>query len=378
MTNNKKMFSFIIILFILLAAITAGIVYFAYNITKFTPYGHNTEVGNVYIGGMIESDAKEVVENKISNWKEEATITLVYQGYEMELDKSKFELDLDKTFSKINDRQNNLEVTIVEENYLKNILNENESIIKFNDFNIGLLEQNLLTNISSLYKTIRVDIESYVNIDTAKTNFLKEISLNYNDDNFDDYQSNIEIFGNKQFSFLTMIKEKEISFTDEKLSVLSTGIYKLIIDTNFNNIQKYISLECPYYTTPGYEAMTSVEYNLDLSFYNPNGNSYFIMVNYDDINSQLKFRLYGAPFINSITHENDIEILQPSDVYWYGTEYNNIELEENEEIIIEAGKLGYRHRIYRIINNQSKILLKEDIYMPTYNLIIKNDSSKLQ
>ncbi len=423
MTNNKKMFSLIFIIFIVLTAITILLIISTLDNNRITPYAEGTEVGYIYIGGKTYSQAVHALETDINNWKnaDDLTIELTYQdsAFTVDLNPDVFQFDASGSINSIVEKQkmdystgrNVVKVSLAagQENYFNQLISSHFLDLKFHDFDINLIESQVLEEVSFLYKNIYVDLGSAVNVSTAKTTpignptmliFAQADFLKSRIDNF--IGNSFEIKAKSQFSLNDLIiglynqelkdnggftetKLDDIDniynyyFSQAELNVIATGIYQTILDTNFTNISKNISEKLPQFVinSPGLEANSQIGYEFtteekmdanntrytaitnvtfdnikDLSFYNPNDYSYYIKVKSaidGSNNNVLSFQLYGTPFINQYSHK----IL-------------------NENIITSSGAVGE----HAIVTRTTKItfpkgeltsvdtILSEDIYMP--------------
>lgn len=386
MTNNKKLLSFIIILFIILAGSTGGIVYFAYNTTKFITYDQDTTIANLYVGGLFGNQAESQLTRECLTWRNTASVNLSYQNYIIQLDNKEFQFDTKTSINRIKNESNNKLYVNMEKTYIDNVLEENTSILKFNDFDIDKIYSDLINQTALLNYNINIDLGLYINDYENNKQVINSVDIdNLNDASFIAYKFNsslneIQIFPKKQFSLLEFIENKlsdsDITYTNEELSVIATGIYQLILETNFVNISKNVGLEVPYYTSPGLEANINQENNFDFSFYNPNSYSLFINISYNDSNvNSLKFDLVGLPFINSYEKKIYNKTLEPEEIYWYYESWNN----ETLPYTYQHGKNGYRSIIVREItdynNDKSLVILYEDIYMPIETIIIKEPNN---
>ncbi len=411
MTNSKKIFSFILIVFITLVFITGVLIYTSFiNTTRITPYSIDTYVGNVYIGGLNERDAIKQLELETKSWKDNASIKLDYQGYRIDIDLSKLTFESEKSIRTVKDGKKKNESTkdniiianINDEDYLANLITEHKTIIKIDDFNLNTLEKEIIRYASYLYSDIIIDLGAFINDELLLEAEVNQIEFEFADAVFLENKINyildepIEIRGNTQFSLNDWIISNYTTstiFSEEELNLLATGIYQLFLESNFRNLSKQISKEKPnYIIDAGYEAISKIEINqvsvegeltyeyvnlIDLSFYNPNGNSYYIKITdgLNDANKNvLKFTLFGAPFINS--HELEIEstdMIQDETIR-YETTWNGVQIDDDVKIPISSGRPGIEGIMYRITTTYDGKTIKEfisqDIYMPVNAIFI--------
>lgn len=419
MTNSKKIFRFILLVFIVLMTITSFLVYTSFiNTTRITPYSLDTYVGNIYIGGLNEKDAIKQLNLESNNWKEEASLKLIYQGYEIDFDLSKLTFDADESIRTVedgkkkneNNKENIVVVNINDENYLTSLIKSHETIIKTNDFDIDELKNEITRYSSYFYNDIRIDLGHFVNKELLLNTKINQVEIEFVNDTLDiteaidskfisDFLTNqIEIEGDTQFSLNELIISRYTSDTDRErnlnnneLNIIASGVYQLFLNTNFKNLSKQISEVKPdYIINPGYEAISKIEINqlmvegelayeytnvTDLSFYNPNGNSYYIKIT--DETNKLIFTLYGAPFVNTFEiNQVSYSDMIPGKIIRYPS---GEPIGDYIEEIIEPGISGWSVILERITKyydeTEDEDFITEDIYMAKNEIceIIPND-----
>lgn len=105
----------------------------------------------------------------------------------------------------------------------------------------------------------------------------------------------ITILPKTTFSLLGLLEDvNQKTIKDDSLSMLATGIYQLVLETNFELRERTISEELPDYVELGYEAKASFREKLDLRFTNPNEDAYLIALKLED--NQLILQLKGQEF----------------------------------------------------------------------------------
>ena len=93
----------------------------------------------------------------------------------------------------------------------------------------------------------------------------------------------IELAPMSQFSLIKHVEELGLQqLSSEALSGIATGIYQVILPTNFSIIERNISEELPDYAELGFEAKVNLETNKDLVFLNGNESSYKIILKAKD------------------------------------------------------------------------------------------------
>lgn len=390
MHNNKKIFIFTILISIILVGVIGGFSLFAFNnINRFTTYQDNTTVANVYVGGLYGNEARKEITTEALNWKRSADIQLNYQGYKINIETDVVSFDINTSINEIKNEQDNPLYVAISDGYLETLINDHQTNLKYNQFDIERLERDLINLIDNLYYNIKIDLGLYVtNFDDNKTvlnsailnhvNQALDLSIKYNT-----LVNQIEIKPKSHFSLLdlnTILSETEANeFTDYELSVIATAMYELIMKSNFNDIQKHTTKNIENYPTyaedkKGFEAIINQKLGLNLSFYNPNSTPYYITLIFDQ--NHLQFDLLGLPFVNTIEvigATSDLIIsIPPEEIVLFKENYNGVTV--NEPIIF-PGKAGFVALIERKITDTEGDTfiqtINEDICMPKDTIIIK-------
>ncbi|ERJ13804.1 VanW family protein [Haloplasma contractile] len=391
--NNKKILPLIIIIFITVSITTGGLVYFAFNISNFTTYGMDTTIANVYIGGKNYNQSFTGIQNEIVNWKKNATVTLNYQDYEEPIDPMLFKFNVAESLDTVqNGRHNRLKVSLEDDVFNKMITDYANATDPqlLNTIDQQQLKEALLQDAADLKLEDAINIGDYINDYTTLAKDLNTVELSLTETEVKQLMATLrghgltkmEIRPTEQFSLLETyaiipdgttgdLDESTVQpvFSDEELSIIGTGLYSLILKTNFTNIDKHIGVTLPYYSQKGYEAKVSYYDEEDMTFYNPNPYSFYITIAEDS--NKLIFTLSGPPFINSITIVTDVKIMEPKTII---REVKTLDPDRKRAI---PGYEGYSILVKRIVSkhndetyhNHSIEVINEDIYMPKETII---------
>nr|WP_275695630.1 VanW family protein [Fredinandcohnia sp. SECRCQ15] len=163
------------------------------------------------------------------------------------------------------------------------------------------------------------------------------------------------------FSLETFVTESGVTFTDDALSVVATGIYETILPTNFKIIERHTSDRLPEYAKFGFDAKV-VQGNKDIIIYNVNSYKYKLL--FSLVDEGLEIELIGAELPNEyeITVE-DSQLYSPKTIIQYSSL-----LQLGKEEIKEAGEKGQIGTVYRSIRDNNyeieKIKISQDYYAP--------------
>lgn len=367
MTNQKKLVWLISLIFFILVIISIYLVIYVFDFRGvITPYSQGTYVSNIYIGGKTSSQVEEELNKRIDAWSKDFYIELSFQNrsYIIKIDdRDIFDFNIEKTVQAIengkkSDYEKGINVIIVnfkKEKQIEEILSPHYEELKSSNFNLELIETELLKRVSLLYKEIYLDLGIALDIEKAKANKVgEEIKINSGSNNnlqklINEYFAHpIEIKGKSDFSLNEYLIERYNTYLDnnglpninindyeqifnyffnnDELNRIATGVYQTILPTNFININKSTSLTLPSYarenvaTDTGMaliirEAAIEIKYDClfaeinhdiyitdikfesvkDLRFYNPNYHSYYLKITYQD--DKIVFQLYGPSFI---------------------------------------------------------------------------------
>ncbi|MFT4412805.1 VanW family protein [Fredinandcohnia humi] len=181
----------------------------------------------------------------------------------------------------------------------------------------------------------------------------------------------IEIPSNKPFSFLQLIEEVESNtYSQQTLSHIASAIYKAVLSTNFEIIERHISNELPPNTELGYEAKI-VPTSFDFAFINPNPTSYILQ--FEVMNQNLVVRIIGEPF--SYTYKamfEDEEAFEPKTIVQYSST-----IPFGQRHIQEEGKNGYLVKVIRAATDETgsiieRVQIAEDFYPPVHRIEVQS------
>nr|WP_283249442.1 VanW family protein [Bacillus sp. FJAT-49736] len=177
--------------------------------------------------------------------------------------------------------------------------------------------------------------------------------------------SNIKVNESSEFSVLDLIRSKNFSEASAKdLSILSSLMYELILQTNFSIIERNQSTSLPDYINLGYEAKVDPAFHEDFTFANPNKISYIIELQMIDNN--LYASLKGMPFVYQYRYFiKDKQTFAPKLVKQYSPF-----VAEGSYVTKENGKDGTLIKMVREVRNQSgkrleSTIIGEDFYPPS-------------
>ncbi len=155
---------------IVLAIGAGSLVIFYFMITGFNigVYEANTVVGNVYVGGLNESEAEAKVRQRVSRWLEDDSVTYEagYQGYYYEIDRDLLDFDFDATMANVRNGSRTPLVVSFPASALNTIdfeLNQMHFMADFTDqFDIDEMIEDILDDAALLRELSRKQLNNYV------------------------------------------------------------------------------------------------------------------------------------------------------------------------------------------------------------------------
>lgn len=343
--------------------------------SKNSQFSSGTSIAAVNISGKSENEAYELLNTKISEWLNSTTITLQLAENTAQLDLSQLQFKLEETIKQASDGQNQLIVTL-DQKALEAALQSINSTMTIEDEVIQALVSEITTIASSL-KTGEyfLKLEDYLfATDSNEQVVLGEATIKPQSAPEDLQQalykvSTIEIAANTNFSVLDYLDKQGLkTISSAAKSIIASGIYQVILPTNFIIIEKNTSRELPVNIPLGYEANIDFEKNIDFVFNNPNANIFTINIVWES--NAMKVTLSGNKLPNSYkVVADEIEYFSPKTIKQYSPL-----LKTGEKKVDQVGKKGVLIKVYReeYANGQlvRKELISEDFYPPQHKVEI--------
>jgi hypothetical protein len=262
-----------------------------------------------------------------------------------------------------------------------------------------VLEQGLgfqvskLINVSQLQKEVErtassldsvdhsIDLSQFINnqnqdkIIASTTIPMKNNGQNLND--FLEKGREISIKENSLFSLNQFISDKNIQIDNQSRSIIASSIYQLVLQSNFQLIQRDISTALPDYAQLGKEVRVEKGVN-DFKFYNGNNSEYQLLFNNDG--NGVSISLKGLPLINSYSIDTSEQKTINAKTINVKNEFTNESNQNNGTI--QGGRAGQTVDVYRNVydlngNFIKKEFISEDTYLPTNEIVLSKEEPKL-
>ncbi|MCA1031931.1 G5 domain-containing protein [Bacillus timonensis] len=327
-------------------------------------FKEGTKIGNVDVSGLTKKEAKMELVNKITDWTASGQIVFIYGDEMKTMQKTEalefnFELSIDTATNGINNaflvdwRKDNIN-KVFQELTQKDISEFNEEKLKLQllDSASKLIPGELTLNLVSFIKVDENNVISKVNIQNTNTNTsFGEIG-------------EMLLPANESFSLLQFIENFQDEYTNEELSLLATGIYELIIPTNFKIVERHTSSVLPAYAKLGFEALVE-KGQKDLIIYNPNPFEYRISITVKE--NELQLELIGAQLLSEYKSIIEEEAIKPKTIKQFEST-----LSEGKSYVKKEGENGFYIKVIRqILKNgveEKREIISEDYYSPIHKI----------
>lgn len=339
-------------------------------------FSPETFIGSVDVSGKSADDALNLITEQVEKWKGETVILLKYKEKEVPLDLNIYQIDLLKSIGLAQNGKKNAVISSLESDVLIDHLGSISQELSFTDEEMNALQNQLIHYSENLILGKNVVSVEQALATEQTTEIVNELTIEISDvsgagNDWINEMSPIHIPSNSQVSFLNLIeKHQPTSISNEMVSIIASGVYEVILPTNFEIIERHISQELPDNVDLGFEAKVSSENNLDLIFANPNGQDFIIELTFDD--HELRIQLKGSSFLYKYNIEHtDKQEYKPRTIIQYSPQ-----LLPSESRVLAEGKAGSLIRILRKVydeHNQlvSEEVISEDFYAPTEKIVVR-------
>lgn len=349
----------------------ASIIVFWYMMAgyKLGTYPEDTILGAVYIGGLEESDVKGKVESRIDRWLNDDTIVfeLTYQGYHYEFDRGLFFFDVELARNNLKEGETNILYSSYQGNDRDTVIYQLNSLPFLDgiqdEIDFDRLVTDILSDAGFMKSFSSKEVEDYfIDFEASTSEVASNAIRVFNGVDVDSFIQNVnavypdgKIMASKKELF-DVVDQFGDTMTDAEMTVLSTGMMSLLLETNFdiNEVHYNPNFDHALYTVGnypyiGFNAKVNRIIDHGFSYYNPNDSDYYFTVEKID-GTNILFTLHGLEFVNEISatvvvtpvehitqKTSDISILQ------YG--YDGAIVEVTREIVDVEGEVIYNNGI---------------------------------
>lgn len=337
-------------------------------------FSNGTSIGALNVSGKNRSEAVSMLEEKYVDWVKGTKITLQYQEKNVPFNLDLFHLDSKQTVDSVKDGQQNPALITIHKKQVEEQLQILFPQLKSSDFDLDKLTTSLMQTASKFVNgTYNLNLyNDYLLADRINQNAVLSVAelplkeAPFDLQSFIEEKPKLEVTGESTFSLLGYVKQQKLKLNSETLNIIATGIYQVILPTNFTIVERNISSILPDYATLGYEAKVNLDNNADLIFTNPNKEKFVLEFKYE--NSSLKVLLKGGSFLyNYKISTKDEQNLEPKTIIQYSPL-----LLSGKTMIKTKGEEGKIAKIYRNVYQGDQLikseLISEDYYPPVYQV----------
>jgi hypothetical protein len=162
------------------------------------------------------------------------------------------------------------------------------------------------------------------------------------------------------FSLLKFVEDQHISMTNKELSVISTGLYEILLHSDLEVIQRHHSHSLPDYAELGMEARVDKDIQQDFVFVNPNHQAY--KIHFQTSGNAILFILEGPelPYEVEISLQNK-QTVEPRVIKQYSPY-----MEQGQTEVRAEGKEGVQIEVLKRMLDSKGSVLKEELISRDY------------
>lgn len=329
-------------------------------------FAEGTMIGPIDVSNRSADEAYKQVNEKVNEWKQSATMTLVLEGKEATLQTNAFTFHIEESMKQAVSGKHTPLLVSVDNEALQQAITSIGALSDWMD--VEKVKAQLEHEAASL-TSARLSLSQYVREDMQQQTILSQAVIPLYEELRVMSQTTIVVEPKQMFSVLDFFKKQGISLSKEAMTLFASALYEAIVPTNFEVIERHTNMTLLNGVKAGFEA--AVEQNKkDFMFFNPNDQSYTIEVRAED--GQMKVALVGIPFIYQYAVKTDpIEYYDPKTIVQYSAL-----LKPNEKRIKEEGKKGMLIRLHKEVYDRNgsfieKVLVSEDFYPPVHRVELR-------
>ncbi|EON73006.1 VanW family protein [Lysinibacillus sphaericus] len=173
----------------------------------------------------------------------------------------------------------------------------------------------------------------------------------------------------KPVSFLSLLGEQTGAVNGAALNFLASTLYSVVLQTDYEIIERHSQQVLPSYLQEGIEADVNVALNKDLQFINRSKHTSKLKTTLEG--NQLKIEMFAPTKDKEITvRVSKDKIVKPRIVYRYSDD-----LKVGQERVEQEGQEGFRIEVYRsVVENGTtdEQLVSKDYYAPENRIVTRS------
>lgn len=328
-------------------------------------YAEHTFVGPFNISNQKTKQTKFKLATDLSELQSKLEVNLIYQDIQFSLPPEIVTFDIELTLAGANSGEDNPIIANVSRDGLKSVLTQQLPSIQFTkdavesvaegiekELQSGIMPRNVhITDSIANEIPNQVVASSEYSIDSISPALSKAIHA----------LDEVVIQPYASFSVMELLTNAEVGLlTDEEMTLLSSTLYSVILQTNFQVDERNISTLLSPIIHPGYEAAMNQTLGLDFKFTNPNKSDFTIHANWS--NGKIQLSIEGPPFYYSYEPVIErIDTYKPRTVRQYSAFVN-----DGQVIVSQEGKEGMEVVVRRNISLNGKVINTEDVSKDFY------------
>ncbi|PKK93563.1 MAG: hypothetical protein CVV61_04050 [Tenericutes bacterium HGW-Tenericutes-6] len=270
-----------------------------------------TTVGFIYLGSYEPSEYDGILNQRITQWQDQADFKISYQQYEYSIDINLYELDLEKTVDQIKLDQNNLAYFNISDENKALILSDIEThftSLLIDDFDIDRFMTDLNNEMQTLINRKIFYLVDYLD-ESLKDYVIGSYQLSGLSSTLVNQVSSIDAFvisKNARFSLLNTLGTTNLD--NEGLSIVASLLQKVTRDAHFEGFIFDPFNNLPSWASPGVNARILKVNGYDFTFYNRFDLDYTVDI--EKINeTTLLLSLKGYPYRSSYSSTSAVEMI---------------------------------------------------------------------
>ncbi len=374
---KRNIYFMISIITLFIAIVFAATMFFVNDISN-PP--SSTTLGSIYLGAYEKDQYEGIVNAEINSYLDDAVYQISYQNSIYNIDLSLFDFNFELTMSSIVDNQENHAYFSISETNLTDLASQLElnfssrvsDVIQLDD----LVEQ-ITQDMGNMISLKQYQLADYFTTDSDLTSLNESVINQVN--NLDvakiiEIVEQITIEPHSRYSILEHLGALDL--TNEQLSIISTGILKVIVKSHMNGFIFHTNPELPMWAATGYNVRVLKVNQYDFSFYNSFEYTYQIDIEQIGLTS-LRFTLSGVPFVDVYDVIVEDKVVIPRDTIYYENEDLNeftpditiidTALDTTYLLLLEAGYDGNIYYINRTVTDAFGTITQYKIYEEQYN-----------
>ncbi|WP_461200203.1 VanW family protein [Anoxybacillus sp. TBDG-1] len=329
-------------------------------------FAEGTMIGPIDVSNRSYEEAREQMSQKVNEWKQSATMTLMLEGKEITVQTNHFTFHIEESIKQAVSGKHAPLLVSIDAKALQDAIS---SIGASNDWiDIEKVKTQLEQAAASLTST-QLSLVQYVREDMQQQTILSQAVIPLHEELRTISTTTIVIEPKQIFSVLDFFKKQGISLSKEAMTLFASALYEAIVPTNFEIVERHTSTVLPNGVKAGFEAAVEQD-KRDFIFFNPNDQAYTFELVIEG--NDMRASLIGAPFIYQYVLKTDpIEYYDPKTIVQYSAL-----LKPNEKRVKEEGKKGMLIRLYKEVYDRNRtlvetVLVSEDFYPPIHRVEVR-------